>query len=294
MKNRPGAPRKRDSVPHKEEVRLQSYDIIGDIVVIRMERSRKDKAHVAEVLMRRHRNLSTVLMQTGAVSGSLRLRQLRWVSGVRKYETVCREHGCVFRVDLKNCYFSPRLLHERLRIASLVKAGETVVNMFAGVGAFSVLMAKLGQAGKVYSVDINPVAVELMRENARLNRVENRVVSILGDSKEVVMKRLRNTADRVVMPLPMKAYRYLDYAVLALRSSAGWIHYYGFEHASKDEDPILKARAKVEDKLQRLGVEFVVSSGRVVRSIGPRWYQVALDIRVYKNASAQQVTSLRS
>lgn len=286
MKNRPGVRCKRDSVPHREEVRLRSYDIIGNIAVIRIEPSRKDKVRVAEALMRRHRNLRTVLMQTGAVSGRLRLRGLRWVSGVRNYETVCREHGCVFKVDLKNCYFSPRLSRERLRIASLVNAGETVVNMFAGVGAFSVLMAKLGQAGKVYSIDINPVAVELMRENARLNRVENRVVSILGDSKEVVMKHLGHTANRVVMPLPREAHTYLEYAVLALRPSGGWIHYYDFAHATKDEDPIVKARAKVEDRLQRLGVEFVVSSSRIVRSVGPRWYQVALDVRIGKNAGA--------
>jgi tRNA (guanine37-N1)-methyltransferase len=154
--------------------------------------------------------------------------------------------------------------------------------MFAGVGSFSIYMAKLGLAKRVFSIDINPTAVRLMRENARLNRVENRVSSIRGDAKDVITEHMQGIADRVVMPLPMKAYEYLDYAVMALKRSGGWIHYYDFEHASKTEDPVEKVKTKVEEKLRKLDVSFTISAGRVVRSVGPHWYQIALDILVSK------------
>jgi tRNA (guanine37-N1)-methyltransferase len=265
----------------RHDVRLPSYDVIGNIAIVRFGNlSRAEIIRVAEALIQRSKNVKTVLGQVGAVSGDLRLRRLRWIKGEKNYMTVYREHGCVFKVDLEDCYFSPRLSHERKRIASQGKPGEMIVNMFAGAGSFSILMAKLGSARQVFSIDINPTAVKLMQENARLNRVENRVVPIRGDAKDVIREHLRGIADRVVMPLPMKAYAYLDYAVMALKPSGGWIHYYDFEHASKDEDPIGEVRAKVEDKLRRLGVEFKVSSGRVVRSIGPRWYQIALDVQI--------------
>jgi tRNA (guanine37-N1)-methyltransferase len=265
----------------RQGIALPSYDVVGDIVIIRLRRvSRVEAKIIAHAVMQRRKSVKTVLGQVGAVTGDLRLRRLQWVRGERKYVTVYREHGCILKVDLKNCYFSPRLSYERKRIACVVKPNETIVNMFAGAGSFSIPMAKLGSAKRVFSVDINPIAVELIRENARLNRVENRVVPIQGDAKDVIMDRLRGVADRVVMPLPMKAYAYLDYAVAALKSSGGWIHYYDFEHASKTEDPVEKVKMKAEEKLRKLGVSFSFSLGRVVRSVGPRWYQVVVDIFV--------------
>lgn len=160
--------------------------------------------------------------------------------------------------DLEKCYFSPRLSLERMRIAELVKPNETIVNMFAGVGSFSILIACQSKVRKVFSIDVDPVAVKLMHENARLNRVESKLVPILGDAKDIARKRLRNIADRVIMPLPQKAFAYLEYALIALKSSGGCIHYYDFEHASKTEDPVKKVQTKVEEKLQKFDVSFTV------------------------------------
>jgi tRNA (guanine37-N1)-methyltransferase len=265
------------------------YDIVGDIAVVRVPRGPQDEIKpTAEDLMQRHRNVGTVLRQVGRVSGDLRLRRLEWVAGERRFETVDKEFGCAFKVDLKRCFFSPRLLHERMRIAELVKPNEIVVNMFAGVGSFSILIACHSKARKVFSVDVNPVAVKLMHENARLNRVESRMVAILGDAKAVVRKHLQSVADRVLMPLPEKALAYLDYALMALKPSGGWIHYYCFEHASKYEAPVEKAKMKARRKLRKLGVRFRFCAGRVVRSTGPNWYQVVLDIRALSNSKLQQ------
>jgi len=259
-----------------------TYDLIGDIAVLRaIDNSEADFHVVANAVLQAHKNVKTVLLQVGGVAGEFRLRSLEWLLGEKKTETVHGEWGCKYKVDLETCYFSPRLSFERMRVASLVKPHETVVNMFAGVGCFSVLMVRLGRAQIVYSIDINPSAVKYLQENARLNRVEAQVVSIQGDVKDIIVKHLGNIADRVVMPLPEKAFEYLDYAVTALKPTGGWIHYYDFEHASKDEDPVEKVRAKVSERLRKLGIGFTVHFGRVVRKTGPNWYQVALDIQAF-------------
>jgi tRNA (guanine37-N1)-methyltransferase len=152
--------------------------------------------------------------------------------------------------------------------------------MFAGVGCYSIFIAKHSEPLKVYSIDINPVAIHLLHENSRLNRVADKIVLMQGDAKKVIKTELRNIVNRVLMPLPEKAYKYLDSALLALKPKGGCIHYYAFEHAKKDESPIEKVEAKVSEKMHRLGVSFQVDFGRVVRPIGPRWYQVVLDIHV--------------
>jgi tRNA (guanine37-N1)-methyltransferase len=150
--------------------------------------------------------------------------------------------------------------------------------MFAGVGCFSIAIAKHSKAKKVYSIDINPHAVQYMRLNTALNKVEEIVEPIEGDSKEVIASRLRNVADRVLMPLPEKAYEYLDYAIMALKPAGGIIHYYDFEWAGKNENPIMKVIDKVSRKLKDLNLDFNFSFARIVRTVGPRWYQVVLDI----------------
>ena len=258
-----------------------SYDVVGDIAVIRVPDSLQHRREViAEAIMQTHKRVKTVLCQTGPISGDFRLRKLEWVAGEKKSETIHKEYSCVFKVDLEACYFSPRLSYERMRIARLTQPDEVVVNMFAGVGCYSVIIAKHSEAQKIYSIDINPVAVQYMQENVRLNKVEERVVSVHGDAKRVIEEKLKSVADRVLMPLPERAYEYLDYAVLALKPVGGSIHYYDFEHAKKGENPIEKTESKVCKKLQEFNVNFEVPFGRIVRGVGPNWFQIVLDIIV--------------
>jgi len=268
--------------PMEIKMLYKSFDIVGDIAILRVPEALKEKSEIiADAVMQVHKNVRTVLCQVSPISGELRLRELRWLRGEKRTETTHREHGCLFKVDLNKCYFSPRLSYERMRIAKQVKPGEVVVNMFAGVGCFSILIAKFSKAKRVYSIDINPEAVRYMRINVALNKVEDVVEPIEGDSKEVIVSRLRNVADRVLMPLPEKAYEYLEYALMALKPSGGIIHYYDFEHAGRSEDPVKKVVDKVSRKLLNLHVSFDVISSRIVRTVGPRWYQVVLDIFIY-------------
>lgn len=258
-----------------------SYDIVGNIAIIKLPYASPEKAQtVAKAIMAIHKNVKIVLVQESSVAGDFRLRRLAHVAGENKTSTLHRESGCVFSVDVAKCYFSPRLSHERLRIARMVKPNETVVNMFAGVGCFSIIIAKYANAAKVFSMDVNPVAVQFMQENIRLNRVYGKVIPLLGDSKEIINSRLQRVADRVLMPLPEKALEYLPCAVSALKASGGWIHYYSFEHAKKPESPTEKVKLKVAETLDALGVDFEVPFVRVVRSTGPNWFQLAADVHV--------------
>jgi len=229
-----------------------------------------------------HKEIKSVWRQSSSVSGDYRLRGLQFILGKETTETRYTEYDCVYKTDLRKAYFSPRLSYERRRIAGLVQNGETVLNMFAGVGCYSILIAKHSEPLSVISIDVNPYAFQYLIENIRLNRAETRVIAIQGDAKTVVEEKLQNVADRVLMPLPERAYKYLDYAVLALKPVGGWIHYYDFEYAKKNEDPVKKVETKVSEKLCRICPDFQVNFGRIVRTTGPRWYQVVLDIQMKK------------
>jgi tRNA (guanine37-N1)-methyltransferase len=116
-----------DVLSHEELLYVcGSFDIVGDIAVIRLTNaSEKNAKKIADAVMSVHGNVKTVLAQTSAISGDFRLRRLVHVSGENRTSTIHREWGCLFSVDLESCYFSPRLSHERARIASLVQPAET-------------------------------------------------------------------------------------------------------------------------------------------------------------------------
>lgn len=259
----------------------RSYDVVGDIAVIRIPETLNHRAkEIAIEVAKNNQHVRTVLRQTSPVAGNLRLRQLEWLFGEKRTETIHKEFGYILKVDLAECYFSPRLSFERMRIAKQVKPDEVIVNMFAGVGCFSIVIAKYARPRVVFSIDVNPRAIDFFKENVALNKVRHVVEVIMGDAKDIVVNQLQNVADRVLMPLPEKAYDYLGYALTALKPEGGTVHYYDFVHAGKDEDPVEKVKQKVSEKMLKLDTSFKFREGKTVRPVGPRWHQVVLDIGI--------------
>jgi tRNA (guanine37-N1)-methyltransferase len=259
-----------------------AFDIVGHIAIIKTNQlSPQDAKATAEKILTIHKNMKAVYTQTSAIKSGYRDRELKLLAGDNGTVTTHKESGCTFQVDIAKCYFSPRLSHERTRIAKLVQRGETVVNMFAGVGCFSIIIAKTASEAKVYSIDVNSTAYEFMVENVRQNRVYTQVKPILGDAKAIIDTQLQKVADRVLMPLPELALQYLPTALSALKRHGGWIHFHYFVHATSKEDPVQKTKTEVEAKLDSLPIKYSFDYGRIVRSTGPNWWHIVLDIKVY-------------
>jgi tRNA (guanine37-N1)-methyltransferase len=259
--------------------RLRAFDIVGDIVIMKIpEELASKKCIIGRAVMQVHKNVRVVLNQLGPVGGEFRTRTLEVIAGENRTETLHRESGCIFKVDLARVYFSPRLSTERMRIAKLVKPGEVVLNMFAGVGCYSILIAKHADPMVVYSVDINPVAFEFMVENIRLNKVCHKVVPILGDCREVIRQSLVGSCSRVLMPLPELGREFLPFALQAIEKE-GVIHFYDY---GQDPDPFTPSEEFVMRTAEKSGFSCEILERRKVRSYAPRCYHIVLDILVRK------------
>ncbi len=257
----------------------QALDIIGDIVVMEIPPELKPyESVIGEAILQTHRNIRTVLAKAGAIGGTYRLREFTFIAGEHKTQTVHREFGCQYHVDVAKAYFSPRLSHEHQRVASLVQSGETVVDLFAGVGPFSVLIAKENPNVRVYAVDINPDAVELLKVNARVNRVENRVFPILGDARQITANKLKGLADRVIMNLPETAIEFVDAACQAIKPKGGIIHFYAFVR-SPDSTENLKLRFSQAVESTGKKVETFLYA-KSIRETAPYESQIVLDAKV--------------
>jgi tRNA (guanine37-N1)-methyltransferase len=250
-----------------------SFEVVGDIAIVEQE----DVELVAAALMSSCKNIRSVITPVSDVEGEFRTRRFRHVAGEERTITVHREHGLGYRVDLEGAYFTPRLGTERLRIARQVGPGDFVLDMFAGVGPFALLLAHRG--AKVVAIDKNPVAVKYLRENKILNRIDLEI--LVGDAY-ILARNYENTADHVIMNLPHTAHQFLIPAIQAAKNG-GVVHYY----AISQEDDLYKDIDSIEAAAFQLGVKIDAIYKGVVRSYAPHRYNVVVDFRVKLNAKTE-------
>lgn len=255
-----------------------SFDVIGDIAIIKIpsELQAKDKL-IGEEILRNVKNLKTVLKQDSDVSGKYRIRNVSLIAGEEKFETVYKESGIAIKVDVRYVYFSPRLSTERLRLRELVKNGERIFNMFAGVGTFSFVIAKTKEC-TIESVDINPEAIRLAAESLKWNkRLRGKIDPILMDAQQFADKHV-NEFDRILMPLPERSKEFLPAALASCKQeSEAVIHYY--VHVPEDQ---FFDRSWISQHLEgmRLQRDYEVQVWKKVREVGPRYIQAVADIHL--------------
>ena len=255
-----------------------AFDQIGEIIILRIPESLLlKKKMIGKVLLEKVKTAKSVFYQSSPVEGEYRIRQLELLAGEDSTQTEYKEHGCRFKVDVEKIFFSPRLSTERQRIADLISDGETVINMFGGIGMFSIVAAKKKNC-HVYNIDINPVAVELCSKNILLNKLKGRVESIEGDAAESIEKRLSGKGDRVLMLLPERSDEFVDSAIRACKDE-GIIHYYCHIHSDKKNDVPTLASTHF---LATTNVKSVVLGSKIVRPVGPRFYQAVVDAAISK------------
>jgi tRNA (guanine37-N1)-methyltransferase len=247
-----------------------SFDIIGDVAILKLEGALLPFAkEIGEGMMHVRPGLRCVALDRG-VKGEFRVRDLELVAGSGPLETVHQEFGLRFKIDPSKTYFNPRLANERHRIASLVKEGEVVIDMFAGVAPFAIMIARHASPAVVYAIDINPEAETLMNENIVLNRAE-RVVPLLGDSRDLIFDL--PPADRLVMNLPHTAIEFFADALTRL-NIGGTMHLY---HIA-DRETIAQDADSLVTQALGMGVRLDVTRLHELKTYSPSASVYCLDL----------------
>jgi tRNA (guanine37-N1)-methyltransferase len=149
--------------------------------------------------------------------------------------------------------------------------------MFAGIGMFSIMAAKKKKC-TVYSLDINPVASKLCEANIGLNKLAGEVISINGDATDIINNQLINKSDRTLMLLPERSDEFLESAINTTKNG-GIIHYYSHIHADKKSEA---GKLSEEHYLQITPVQSEILFSKIVRAVGPRYYQTIVDVKIFK------------
>ena len=197
------------------------YQRLGRVLLLRLPESMRPYYPVLGEAWRDTLGVRTVLVRVGPVEGELRRPQVETIAGDGT-ETAVVEHGVRWRFDAARLMFAQGNRTERRRAGRLVRPGEVVADLFAGIGYFTIPVAVFGRPLRVVAVEKNPVAVRYLRENAALNGVADRVEVLEGDNRSVGPPP--GTVDRVFLGYLPSAVPWVPRAVELLRPRGGAVH----------------------------------------------------------------------
>ncbi|MFX0000714.1 MAG: class I SAM-dependent methyltransferase family protein [Candidatus Hermodarchaeota archaeon] len=280
-------------IPDKySELIPKSYDIVGHIAIIEFGKynhisNKKFNAYkqiIAKAIPSVNKNVKTVYEKKSQIKGRYRLRELKVLYGEDKSETTHKENDCIFKLDVKNTYFSPRLVFERRRIVSSeIMENELIIDMFAGVGTFSIQIAK-NKNVKIYPFDVNPNAYEYLKQNIELNNLKGEIFPTIIDVKDLLAPKnqlgqsLYNKASRIIMNLPEDSIKFIDVACFLMKKSGGILHFYQF---SEKPNPIEKTFKNLEVELTHFNweIESIIDS-KIVKHYSPKSELVVVDLKI--------------
>ncbi len=274
---------------NKKYSHLHSYDVLGNIVIVKFPKEAKaaEKKRFAEKILANNKSIKTILEKVEKFKGKLRKQKTKWLLGEKTKEALYKENGCVFRFNVDKVYFSPRLSNERKEVASMINNGKVLV-MFAGVGPYSIVIAKNSKA-KVFSNEINREANEYAKLNVQLNKVKDKVFLLPGNIKKIVEKikkgfelkinsrkiSVPKKFDYIVMPRPKIKDSFLKQAFL-LSKKGTIIYYYDFCKENEIEKIIEKIKQEALKKKRKIEILKVKKAGE----IAPYEFRIRVDFKI--------------
>ena len=252
----------------------QSITLVNDIILIsKFEIPTNQLEEIGRILLDAF-SVRAVFIKERETSGEYRIPSWKLIAGWGKPETIHIEDSCWYYVNFERAFFNPRMQGERSRVYINAQKGENILDMFAGIGGFSIRLAK--KARKITSIDINPHAIELLELNAKMNNVDKIINPINCDATKIVPK-LNETFDRIIMDFPAGSLKFLNCALAAARQNT-IINLYIFWQAKNKEEALKEVIQIVERELQDINYE--ITYKKVRREVGKRKFLIALDVAV--------------
>jgi tRNA wybutosine-synthesizing protein 2 len=261
----------------------RGFQTIGEVAIIKLNPILMGKKFlIAEKYLELLPRVKSVFLNSGKVKGQFRTpEKIEFLVGVDNPIVKHKEHEVIYKFDITKIMFSMGNLSERKFLATLVKEGEMIVDMFAGIGYFSLPIAKHSKPKKIYSIELNPDSFKYLIENIKLNHFEDVITPINGDSKIEVIK-LSNSglkADRVIMGVFPAPKNFIKEALTLAKVEGTIYHYEGIAEKEKHLDLFNEFKEIVELNDFKCNLQ----AKRFVKSYGPGLYHVVFDILVYKN-----------
>ena len=258
----------------------RGFQSIGKVMIIKLDQKLLERKElIGKACLELIPYMKSVYLNLGKIKGKYREPEnIELIAGENNPIVEHKEHGVRYQFDLTKIMFSKGNINERKLLAKKVKDGEIVVDMFAGIGYFSLPIAKNSNPERIYSIELNPVSYEFLVENIKLNHLEEIIIPILGDCNEEVLSlsKTGSKADRIIMGVFPAPKKFIKNALTLAKDDGSVYHYEGVADKEKIMD--------LFDEFNQIAEENKYSSKlishRLVKSYGPNLYHVVLDIKI--------------
>jgi tRNA wybutosine-synthesizing protein 2 len=261
----------------------RGFQTLGNIIILKLNPKLLEKKKViGQAYLDMLPKIRSVYVNKGRIIGSFREPEnIEFLVGEDNPIVEHKEHGITYRFDITKIMFSKGNLNERRFLATLVRKGEIIVDMFAGMGYFSLSIAKHSDVGQIYSIELNPTSYKTLLENIKINHLEEKIIAINGDCKKEVLELSKSgiRADRVIMGVFPAPIDYIKEA-LSLTKDEGTIYHY---EGVVEKDAYITLFKEFEEICQDEQFNCELKSHRFVKSYGPNLFHTVLDIFVRKN-----------
>lgn len=249
--------------------------IIGHVALVRFQDKGIDLEALGKTIAEFYPTVKTVLRLQGIV-GKLRQPAVELIYGDPNTETIYKEYGYKFALDVSKLMLCLGNSYERLRTARSVRPREVVVDMFAGIGQFSIPCAVISKPSKVYAIEINEEAYRYLKTNIMLNNVEGIVESMLGDCKRLA-PTLGRIADRIIMGYFGGTMEALPAALSIVKPEGTTIHFHELVRRGTGKEELWK---EISELCFHLGYACTLSGSRVVKSYSAMKEHVVIEFKV--------------
>ena len=261
----------------------RGFQTLGNIIILKLKPKLLEKSKlIGQTYLDLLPKIRSVYINKGRIIGSFREPEnIEFLAGEDNPIVKHKEHGIIYRFDITKIMFSKGNLNERRILATLIKKGEIVVDMFAGIGYFSLPIAKHSEVGQIYSIELNPTSFKTLVENIKINHLEEKITVINGDCKKEVLELSRSgiRADRVIMGVFPAPKDYIKEA-LDLTKEEGTIYHY---EGVVEKEAYISLFKEFEEICQEEQFNCRLKSHRFVKSYGPNLFHTVLDLFVEKN-----------
>jgi tRNA wybutosine-synthesizing protein 2 len=257
--------------PEELEALPRGWQIIGDVALVHIPSVlQAKKALIAEGLLTLYPRCKTVL-ETHRIAGEYRQPVFEKLAGDGT-ETLHKENYVVYKLDVARIMFSQGNFYERRRMGT-VGNGEKVVDMFAGIGYFTLPMAVHARPEKILAIELNPESYGYLCENVRINHVEDIVEPVLGDCRE---KAPEGWADRAIMGYVGTTQEYLPWGICTLKPG-GILHYH---ETTPDKLVFERPIQNIRDAAKMQGRRAEILETIKIKKYSPGVWHVVVDARI--------------
>ena len=262
------------------EILPSGFQATGDIALLNLKPELlKYKKEIAQAFKEIFPRFKTICNKTGEIKGTFREPQIEILLG-KETEAINKESGCLFKFDVTKLMYSKGNQSEKRRIASQVKPGEVIVDMFAGIGYFTLPISKLAKPKLVYSIELNPNAFYYLNENLKLNKINN-VKTFNADSRVQVEELIKQgvKADRVVMGYLPEPKEFLEQAMKIVKNK-GIIHYEAIVNEKEHDKSVKEIESRIKMAAEKLKKQIKIIKINKVKDYAPHLSHCTFDVQI--------------